>query len=101
VADKEVFLATITAYTSSPDETDDTPFITASGETTRRGIVACPSRYAFGTVVLVEGVQYECQDRMNRRYREKDHFDIWVESKSEAFEWGKKQAEIVVFASEM
>ena len=97
----EVVYAIVTAYTSSVDETDDTPFITASGQTTRRGIVACPAKYPFGTVIEFEGERYECQDRMNLRYREDSHFDVWVETKSEAWEWGKKQGEIVVLADEI
>lgn len=88
--------ATVTAYTSSPDETDDTPFITASGATTRRGIVACPSKYPFGTRLEIEGKEYDCQDRMNRRYRDDERFDVWVPTKSEARKWGKKELEITV-----
>lgn len=88
--------AVITAYTSSIDETDDTPFITASGSTTRRGVLACPSKYEFGTKIIIEGRQYVCEDRMNRRYRNKECFDIWVETKHEAFQWGRKELEIKI-----
>jgi len=83
--------ATITAYTSSVDETDDTPFETASMTQTRRGVIACPSKYEFGTQVVIEGRQYTCEDRMNRRYRDQERFDIWVETKDEAFTWGVRE----------
>ncbi len=93
--------AVVTAYTSSVDETDSTPFITASGVHTRRGIIACPGKYKFGTIVEFNGVRYECQDRMNIRYREDSHFDVWVKTKTEAFNWGAKQGEIVVVSEEV
>lgn len=88
--------ATITAYTSSIDETDNDPFITASGSTVKRGTLACPSKYKFGTVVIIEGNKYTCEDRMNKRYRHTERFDIWVESKSEAYDWGKRELQIKV-----
>lgn len=89
-------IAIVTAYTSSVDETDDTPFITASGERTKRGVLACPKKYEFGTKVLIEGRQYTCADRMNQRYRDKECFDIWVETKSEAFDWGRRTLEVKI-----
>ena len=89
-------IAIVTAYTSSVDETDDTPFITASGERTKRGVLACPKKYEFGTKVLIAGRQYTCADRMNQRYRDKECFDIWVETKSEAFDWGRRTLEVKI-----
>lgn len=88
--------AIVTAYTSSVDETDDTPFITASGERTQIGTIACPSKYDFGTVVVIEGRQYKCSDRMNKRYRDQERFDVWVLTKAEAFEWGIKELNIKI-----
>ena len=86
----------VTAYTSSEDETDDTPEITASGARTRDGIVACPAKYPFGTKVLIKGKEYECQDRMHSRYRDDNNFDIWVETKDEAFKWGRRELVIEI-----
>ena len=88
--------AVVTAYTSSEDETDDTPEITASGARTRHGVVACPREYAFGTKVIIKGMEYECLDRMNPRYRDEQRFDIWMESKDEAFEWGKRELAVEI-----
>lgn len=87
---EKTVVAEISAYTSSVDETDDTPFITASGQRTRKGIIACPSKYDFGQIVEIKGKDYECQDRMNSRYRDKEVFDIWHETKAEAFQWGRR-----------
>ena len=94
---KNEIVATVTGYTSSVDETDDTPFLTASGETTRHGIVACPSRFEFGTVIEIEGTRYECKDRMNKRYRDQNRFDIWFETKTEARNWGVKEVVVAVY----
>lgn len=82
----EEIWAVVTGYSSSPDETDDTPFVTASGTSTRPGIVACPRRYLFGTLALIGGKIYECEDRLNPKYD--NRFDIWHGSKGEAWEFG-------------
>lgn len=96
VVNHKTVVATITAYTSSVNETDDTPFETASGAQTGEGVIACPPKYDFGTQVLIEGRQYTCKDRMNRRYHNQERFDIWVETKDEAFDWGVRELEIKV-----
>lgn len=91
-----VMVAEVSAYTSSVDETDDEPFITASGARTDHGVVACPSRYDFGTRVEIAGQVYTCLDRMNARYRERDVFDIWMPEKALAYEWGRQTIEVKV-----
>lgn len=95
---KKVVAATVTAYTSSPDETDDTPFITASGATTGHGVIACPPKYDFGTKVIIGDTEYVCEDRMNPRYHSQERFDIWVETKEEALEWGVRKVSVEVLA---
>lgn len=94
IVEANKMVATVTAYTSSVDETDSTPFETASGARTRDGIVACPARYEFGTRVLIEGVEYVCEDRMHARFG--DRFDVWMNTKSEAFSFGKKVVEVTI-----
>jgi 3D (Asp-Asp-Asp) domain-containing protein len=90
--------ATVTAYTASEDETDDTPFITADGTDTRkvRNIAACPSNIPFQTRVRVFGQWYVCHDRMAPRFRDKEYFDLLVSSKEEARKIGRKTGERVV-----
>ena len=81
------------AYTSSEDETDDTPFITAAGTQTRNGIVA-NNCHPFGTEVVIEGETYVVEDMMNERYG--CHvWDVWHQTKDEAREWGKKIINVV------
>ena len=88
----------ITAYSSSVDETDSTPFITASGSRTRDGVVAT-NILPFGTKVKIPELfgdkVFTVEDRMNRRYTER--LDIWFPSKYEAKKFGKQLAQIVIF----
>ena len=96
--DWRLLTLTITAYSSSPDETDSTPFITASGSRTRDGVVAT-NVLPFGTKVKIPELfgdkVFTVEDRMNRRYTER--LDIWFPSKYQAKKFGKQLAQIVVF----
>lgn len=92
----ETMLAEVSAYTSSVDETDDTPNINAAGTKPGPGSIACPSRYEFGTEIVIRDESYFCDDRMNPRYSGGDYFDIWMETKPEAFQWGRRQVEVKV-----
>ncbi len=98
VADQapEVIRAIVTAYTSSVDETDDNPWETASGTKPGPGTIACPAKLPFGTIVEIDGQFFTCEDRMNKRYRETEHYDVWLGSKEEAMNWGKKELAILV-----
>lgn len=89
--------AVVTAYTSSSDETDEDPAVTASGENAGPGSIACPDRLSFGTKVEVAGRILICNDRMHKRYRDKEHYDIWMASKEEAREWGRRQLAISIY----
>ena len=95
-AKHKVVMAEVSAYTSSPDETWGDPFITASGERVRAGIVACPTKHKFGTIVEIEGKEYVCTDRMNARYRDREVYDIWMESKESAYKWGRREVVIKI-----
>ncbi len=87
----------VTAYSSTPDQTDDTPFITASGTHVRWGIVAA-NFLPIGTLVRLPehyGDQiFVVEDRMNARYNVR--MDIWMETREEAKHWGLKQVKIQV-----
>lgn len=87
----------MTAYTSRPEETDDTPFITADGSHVRDGIVAC-NFLPFGTKVRIPSLFgdkiFEVHDRMNKRYSYK--MDFWMEGLTDARKFGVKYAHIEV-----
>ncbi|KKK47778.1 hypothetical protein LCGC14_3151730 [marine sediment metagenome] len=83
----------VTAYSSTVDQTDSSPFTTASNQKVRKGIVAynCAD---FGTKIKIEGRVYEVQDRMNKRFG-CSRVDIWMKTREEAKEWGKQELEIL------
>lgn len=89
--------AVITAYSSSPDETDSSPFITAAGTQTRDGIIAV-NFLSLGTRVKIPALYGEkvfvVEDRM-AAYNG-GRVDVWMPSKSQALQFGAKRAEIVV-----
>ena len=81
----------VTAYNSLPEQTDDTPFITASNTHTRDGIVATNS-LPFGSIVRFPDVygdkEFVVEDRMNKRYYYQ--MDIWMEHKVDAINFGSQ-----------
>jgi hypothetical protein len=82
--------ATITGYTSEIGQTDDRPLEMANGHEVFDGAMACPSKYEFGTKIEYDGKIYVCADRMNKRYRDKNYFDIWFLDKQDALSFGVK-----------
>ena len=91
----EEITATIYAYNSLPEQTDLDPTITASGKIAYEGSIACPSKYAFGTRLEWNGKFYTCEDRMNKRYRDGNNFDIWMADKIDAVNFGVKKNETI------
>ncbi|RJQ28755.1 hypothetical protein C4565_03300 [Candidatus Parcubacteria bacterium] len=87
----------ITAYSSTPEETDDTPFITAMGTTVRDGIIAT-NLLPFGTQVKIPELfgnkVFVVEDRMHSR--KKNNVDIWMSSKQDALEFGIAYTDIVI-----
>jgi len=88
----------ITAYSSSPEETDSTPFITASGSLVEDGIVA-NNLLPFGTEIRIPEIYedeiFVVKDRMSWR-KGYYHVDIWFPSKEEAKNFGAKRTYIEV-----
>ena len=94
---KRVVRAVVTAYNPAPEQTDDTPHITASGEKVREGIVACPIWLEFGTIIEIDGKLYECQDRMHPKYWYQNRFDILMWDYWEARRFGKRIKEVKIY----
>ncbi|MFA7169310.1 MAG: hypothetical protein WC178_00440 [Candidatus Paceibacterota bacterium] len=88
---------TVTAYSSTVDQCDSNPFITASGTHVRDGVIAT-NLLSFGTKVKFPSVYGEkifvVEDRMNQRYS--DRADIWFETREQAKQFGVKRLEMVV-----
>lgn len=90
-------VVTVTAYSSTVDQCDSSPFITASGTHVRDGIIAT-NALAFGTRVQFPSVfgdkVFVVEDRMNARYS--DRADIWFSTREEAKQFGVKRLEMIV-----
>jgi len=89
---KKTVKMVVTAYSSTEDQTDDTPFITASGRHVEDGIIA-NNMLSFGTKVRIPELYgdkvFVVQDRMHKR-KGKYHADIWMSGYKEAKEFGAK-----------
>lgn len=84
---------TVTAYSSTPDQTDDSPFITASGAWVYDGIVAS-NFLPFGTKVrfpeLFRDKIFTVDDKMHERFTD-TRVDIWFPDRESAKEFGIKE----------
>tara|TARA_Y100000310_G_scaffold320098_1_gene376155 strand:- start:446 stop:883 length:438 start_codon:yes stop_codon:yes gene_type:complete len=86
----------IYGYSSEVSQTDETPFVTASGYNLNAGgSVIANNCYPFGTIVSINGRRYRVDDRMNSRYG-CDTWDIWFPTRSEAINWGKRYLDIII-----
>ena len=87
----------ITAYSSSVDETDSTPLITASGNYVRPGVVAA-NFLPFGTKVRMPKIFgdkiFVVEDRLHERYN--DRIDVWFSTKEGALKFGQQISEIEI-----
>lgn len=90
---------TVTGYTSRPEETDDTPFITAANTQTRPGVIALSrdllrrytpdAPFTFGDVIHISGVgDFVVEDSMNSRWEKRA--DIWFEKLDHARAFGRR-----------
>lgn len=99
VKSEKIMRFAVTTYTSRPEETDDTPNITASGTRTRPG-VAASNVLPFGTkfkIPALFGDQiFTIEDRMNSRYNGKRIVDIWQADFAFADAFGRKMADIII-----
>ena len=90
----------VTAYSSTVEQTDGTPFTTASGKEVRDGIVAA-NMLPLGTKIKIPELFgdkiFVVEDRMHPKNYGK--VDIWFPSRQEAKVFGVKQTSIVVLES--
>lgn len=95
-------VVTATAYTSHPGQTDETPFLTASGERLRPGMKVLAvsedlfaAGLGFGTRVRIEGVagEWVVLDRMPSGRRRS--IDLWLGlDEQAALRFGRRQVRI-------
>lgn len=88
----------VTAYSSTPGQTDDSPFITASNQKVRDGIVANNS-LPFGTEIRIPELYgdkvFVVEDRMSRK-KSNYHFDVWFSNYEKARAFGAERTYIEV-----
>jgi 3D (Asp-Asp-Asp) domain-containing protein len=91
------FTINASAYTAAADECGKNDGITSSGlKVAEKRTLACPAAYPFGTKISIEGVGVlRCEDRGGAI--KGNHFDIYVQTKTEAFAFGRRNltAEVV------
>ena len=96
----KVVAAVITAYTSTPDQTDDSPFIAATGKRVHDGMIAA-NWLPFGAIIKIPALygdkEFIVEDRMNSRYGY-GRLDIWLDaSKADARKFGVKRVDVEVY----
>jgi len=86
---KKFMILIVTGYSSSYDETDNDPWITAYNTPVRDGIAAS-NILPFGTKIKIPELFgdkiFIIEDKMNPRYNE--NLDIWFPSKEAALKFG-------------
>jgi 3D (Asp-Asp-Asp) domain-containing protein len=90
-----VVVVLATAYSSTPDQTFGNPFITASGTRVRPGVIAA-NFLPIGTRVRIGNTIYTVEDRLNSRFNNTYRIDIWMESRSQAREFGVRRRVIEI-----
>ena len=94
---KRSLYITVTAYSSTPDQTSGDPLTTASGSHVRDGVIAA-NFLPIGTQVRFpehfENKIFVVEDRMHQRYWQKA--DIWMPTRDEAKEWGVQYTKIEI-----
>lgn len=96
----KVIKGLLTGYSSTPDQTDSSPFIAADGTRVYDGMVA-NNCLPFGTKIKIPSLYgdklFTIHDRMNKRYG-CGKFDIWFDApKKEVMKFGVQRAEVQVF----
>ncbi len=98
ISPRRVIYVTVTAYSSTPDQTDDSPFVTANGTWVHDGTLAA-NFLSFGTKVRLPDYSgdkvYVVEDRMNQRYTYRA--DIWMETREAAKQFGVRTLKMEIF----
>lgn len=86
----ESFTINASAYTAAADECGKSDGITASGvKVEEQRTLACPPVYPFGVKIAIDGYGvFVCEDRGGAIKGNK--FDIYMETKKEAFTFGRR-----------
>ncbi len=98
---KEMWI-TVTAYSSTPDQTNDMPFTTAWMTPVRDGVIAA-NFLPFGSMVRFPDVYgdkvFYVEDRMNARYTYR--VDIWMYTRQEARQFGLRYLRMEILSTKV
>lgn len=92
-----VMYVTSTGYSSTPDQTDDSPFVTANGTWVYDGVIAAnflPFKTKVKIPELYGDKMFTVEDKMNRRYP--NRMDIWFPDRESAIQFGKRRVKIEI-----
>ena len=95
----DVDRVTVTGYSSTESETDETPFITATGKYVFPGVAASnvlPIGTRFRLPSLFGDRIFVVEDRMHSRYNGKKWVDVWFDSQDKALKFGKRFSSIEI-----
>jgi len=87
----------ITAFNTVPEQTDNSPCISASGDNIcgRTDVVACPRKYPLGTIFQIDGKDYICLDRLADKYN--NRIDISFDKDIVgARQFGKQTKQVII-----
>ena len=94
-----VMTAVISAYNSVPGQTDDSPFIAATGKRVHDSMIAA-NGMPFGTKIRIPKLfgdkVFVVEDRMNSRYGF-GRMDIWMSEVVDARQFGVKRVEVEIY----
>lgn len=92
--------AVITGYSSTLDQTDSDPFITAAGTIVRDGVVAT-NILSFGTKIKLPELYgdkiFVVEDRMH--WSKGYHIDVWFPTREEALQFGTKITDALIISN--
>ena len=99
---KQTMSLYVTAYSSTLDQTDNTPCIAASGynlcQHDKENVIAC-NFLPFGTEVVFPEIDpdkvYTVVDRMQERFHSR--MDIWMQTRAKATKFGLKYLKVEIY----
>jgi 3D (Asp-Asp-Asp) domain-containing protein len=93
-------IVSVSAYSSTPDQTDSSPFITANGAFVYDGLVAA-NFLPLGTKIKIPQYfgdkVFTVEDRMNKRYWQK--IDVWFPDRESALQFGVRHLKVQILES--
>lgn len=95
---KNTLYTVATAYSSTPDQTDDSPFHTSNGKHVYDGLIAA-NWLPYNTKIRIPDLYgdkiFTVNDRMNARYKT-GRLDVWMKSRQEAKVFGVRKIRIQI-----